>query len=68
MVMMSGVTAAWTACDDLGVNVDRGATSVGDGSSVGREKPAASMLAGEWNAAGLKATEAKGWTEPAMAR
>ena len=68
MVMMSGVTAAWTACDDLGVDVDRGATSVGDGSSVGREKPAASMLAGEWNPAGLKATEAKGWTEPAMAR
>jgi hypothetical protein len=65
MVMMSGVTAAWTACDDLGVSVNRGATSVGDGSSVGREQCAVSMLAGEWPS---KAAEATGWTEPAMAR
>ena len=67
MVMMSGVTAAWTACDDLGVTVDRSATSVGDGSSVGREKPAASMLAGEWGS-GAMGAEAKPWTEPLMAR
>jgi hypothetical protein len=65
MVMMSGVTAAWTACEDLGIDVDRSATSVGDGSSVGREKPAASLLAGDWPA---KGAEANGWTEPAMAR
>jgi hypothetical protein len=65
--MMSGVTAAWTACDDLGVTVDRSATSVGDGSSVGREKPAASMLAGEWGS-GAMGAEAKPWTEPLMAR
>ena len=68
MVMMSGVTAAWTACDDLGVAVDRGATSVGDGSTVGRETPAASMLAGAWTANGARGAEANGWTEPAMAR
>ena len=68
MVMMSGVTAAWTACDDLGVAVDRGATSVGDGSTVGRETPAASMLAGAWTANGARGAEANGWTEPAMVR
>jgi phytoene desaturase len=67
MVMMSGVTAAWAACEDLGMDVNRSATSVGEGSSVGRETPAASMLVGEWSGR-AQGTEAKGWTEPAMAR
>ena len=67
MVMMSGVTAAWTACDDLGVAVDRSATSVGNGSSVGREKPALSLLSGEWTS-DAKGAESKTWTEPAMSR
>ncbi|MFM1803662.1 MAG: phytoene desaturase [Planctomycetota bacterium] len=35
MVMMSGVTAAWSACESLGVEPDRGATDVGLGSTVG---------------------------------
>jgi phytoene desaturase len=35
MVMMSGVTAAWSACESLGVAVDRSCTSLGAGSSVG---------------------------------
>ena len=47
MVMMSGVTAAWSACESLGVEPDRSETSVGYGSSVGKGNVAASLLQGE---------------------
>jgi diapolycopene oxygenase len=60
MVMMSGVTAAWSACEGLDLAPERGATSLGDGSTVGREEPFESLLAGEL--AGDRA-----WAQPAMA-
>jgi phytoene desaturase len=60
MVMMSGVTAAWSACEGLGVAPDRGATSVGEGSTVGREEPFESLLAGELDGD-------RAWAQPAMA-
>ncbi|MFM7051416.1 MAG: phytoene desaturase family protein, partial [Planctomycetota bacterium] len=55
MVMMSGVTAAWSACEGLGIAPDRGATSLGDGSSVGKVKPIPSLLSGDYNPSGAKA-------------
>ena len=44
MVMMSGVTAAWSACEHVGVDPARGETSLGAGSSVGKVAPAVSRL------------------------
>ena len=37
MVMMSGVTAAWSLCEDIGVEPDRSATSLGQPSKPGAE-------------------------------
>jgi hypothetical protein len=54
------VTAAWSACEGLDLAPERGATSLGDGSTVGREEPFESLLAGEL--AGDRA-----WAQPAMA-
>jgi diapolycopene oxygenase len=59
MVMMSGVTAAWSACEHVGVDPERGETSLGAGSSVGKVAPAVSRLLGDY-------APARG--EPALAR
>jgi hypothetical protein len=60
MVMMSGVTAAWSACESLGISPDRSCTNLGGGSTVG-EETFDSLLQGDFgrNAA---------WAQPAMAR
>jgi len=60
MVMMSGVTAAWSACESIGIDPDRSCTSLGGGSTVG-EGTFEPLLHGEYgrNAA---------WAQPAMAR
>ena len=47
MVMMSGVTAAWSACEGLGIEPDRSATSVGQGATVGKIMATTSLLTGE---------------------
>lgn len=48
MVMMSGVTAAWSACEGLGVVPQRSDTSLGGGSSVGREACLEPLLTGAY--------------------
>jgi phytoene desaturase len=60
MVMMSGVTAAWSACESIGIDPDRSCTNIGAGSTVG-EGTFEPLLQGEYgrNAA---------WAQPAMAR
>ena len=60
MVMMSGVTAAWSACESIGIDPDRSCTSLGGGSTVG-EGTFEPLLHGEYgrNAA---------WAQPAMTR
>ena len=60
MVMMSGVTAAWSACEGLGIAPDRDSTSVGNGSTVG-ETVLRSQLQGELRRDGT-------WAQPAMSR
>jgi phytoene desaturase len=60
MVMMSGVTAAWSACESLGITPDRSCTSVGAGSSVG-SPVFDSLLQGEFGGTAACA-------QPAMAR
>ena len=60
MVMMSGVTAAWSACEGLGIAPDRDLTSVGNGSTVG-ETVCRSQLQGELRRDGT-------WAQPAMSR
>ncbi len=68
MVMMSGVTAAWSACEGAGVTPERGETSLGNGSSVGT--PAfESLLAGEFGGRpGADGRGAGAWAQPAMSR
>ena len=60
MVMMSGVTAAWSVCEGLGFDPDRSCTNLGGGSTVG-EATFGSQLQGDYgrNAA---------WRQPAMTR
>jgi diapolycopene oxygenase len=69
MVMMSGVTAAWSACEGLGIEPSRGETSVGAGSSVGKERPIASLLQGAYAGNPQVPSERQGsWAKPAMSR
>ena len=63
MVMMSGVTAAWSACESLGKSPDRSATDLKHGSTVGREKPFESLLSGDFNMHAATTSGAKPWRE-----
>ena len=60
MVMMSGVTAAWSVCESLGIDPDRSCTSLGGGSTVG-EAAFDSLLQGAFGGSGA-------WAQPAMSR
>jgi hypothetical protein len=60
MVMMSGVTAAWSACESIGIEPDRSCTSLGAGSTVGEETFAPLLQGGFGRDAA--------WKQPAMAR
>jgi hypothetical protein len=60
---MSGVTAAWSACESLGKSPDRSATNLKNGSTVGREKPFESLLTGDFDMHARTQSGAKPWRE-----